>query len=127
MVLTKQKRVAAQDAFLRLQDISADSSDGEYSDTEHDDELINDVKIDFSDGEDSDSSNKDDDGDLQNPVQVNHDLIGKDGTAWQALGGSHVQRGRLQQQNVLNFKPGPTAYATSRIIKSSSLFFSHFV
>ena len=39
----------------------------------------------------------------------------------QALAGSHVQRGRLQQQNILNFKPGSTAYATSRIIESSPL------
>ena len=30
-----------------------------------------------------------------------------------------MQRGRLQQQNILNFKPRPTAHATSRIIESS--------
>ena len=116
-----QRRVTAQDALLRLQDISVDSSDGEHSDSEHDDELINDVEIDFSDREDSDSSNEDDDSDLQNPVKVNQDLIEKDGTAWQVLAGSHKQRGRLQQQNILNFKPSPTAYATSRIIESSPL------
>ena len=76
-----QRRVTAQDALLRLQHISGDSTDGEYYDSEHYDELINDVEIDFSDREDSDSSSEDDDGDLQNPVQENQDLIGKDGTA----------------------------------------------
>ena len=80
-----QRRVTAQDALLRLQDVLADSSDGEYSDSEHNDELTNDVEIDFSDREDSNSSSENDDDDLQNPVQVNQDLIGKDGTAWQAL------------------------------------------
>ena len=77
-------------------------------------------------GEDSDSSSEDDDGDIQNPVQVNQNLIGKDGTAWQAFAGAHVQRGRLQQQNILNFKPGPTAYATNRIIERSLLSFFAF-
>ena len=30
-----------------------------------------------------------------------------------ALPGFRVQRGRLQQQDILNFKPGPTAFAAS--------------
>ena len=116
-----QRRVTAQHALSRLQDISADSLDGKYSDCEHDGKLINNVGIDFSEGEDSDSSSEDDDGDLRNPVQINQDWIGKDGTVWQAFAGYHVQRVRLQQQNILNFKPGPTSYATSRIVESSPL------
>ena len=32
-----------------------------------------------------------------------------------------MQRGRLQRQNTLSFKPGPTAFATSRITESSPL------
>ena len=52
---------------------------------------------------------------------MNKDLIGKDGTAWQALAISHVQQGRLQPQNILNFKPGSTAFAKSRSTESSSL------
>ena len=52
---------------------------------------------------------------------MNKDLIGKDGTAWQALAISHMQQGRLQQQNILNFKPGSTAFAKSRSTESSSL------
>ena len=54
-------------------------------------------------------------------MQKNLGLIGKDGTAWQALASFYVLRGRLQQQNIQNFKPGPTAYATSRIIESSPM------
>ena len=54
-------------------------------------------------------------------MQVNQDLIGKDGTIWQALATSHVQRGRLQEQNIPSFKPGPTAFATSKIMESSPL------
>ena len=52
---------------------------------------------------------------------MNQDLIGKDRTAWQALAISHAQRGRLQQKNILSFKPGPTAFATSRITKNNPL------
>ena len=72
----------------------ADCSDGEYSDSELDDALTKDAQaqLDLS-GEKSyvDSPSEDDDSDLQNQVQVNQDLIRKDGTAWQALAISHMQ------------------------------------
>ena len=64
---------------------------------------------------------KDDDNNIQNQVLVNRDLIGKYGTAWQALAIFHVQSERLQQQNILSFKPGPTALATTRIIDFNPL------
>ena len=86
------RRVTAQK--LRLQNISADCSDGEYLDRELDDTLTNDaqVELDLS-GEksDADSPSEVDDSDLQNQVPVNQDWIGKDGTARQALAISHVQ------------------------------------
>ena len=107
--------------MLRLQEISADCSDCEYSDSEPDDALTNDAQAELdSSGEESDVDNpsEEDDSDLQNQVQVNQDLIGKDGTAWQALVISHVQRGRLQQQNILSFKPSPTAFATTELLKA---------
>ena len=95
-----------------------------YSDSKLDDALTNDAQaeLDLS-GEESDvdSPNKDNNSDIQNQVQANQDLIGKDGTAWQALAISHVRRGRLQQQNILSFKPRPTAFATSRITENSPL------
>ena len=61
------RRVTAQQALLQLQDISADCSDGEYSDSELDDALTNDAqaKLDSHVEElDVDSSSEDDDSDL---------------------------------------------------------------
>ena len=87
------RRVTAQQALLRLKNISADCSDGEYSDSELDDALANNLQAELdSSGEKSDvnSPSEVDDNDLQNLVQVNQDLIGKDRTAWQALAISHV-------------------------------------
>ena len=80
------------------------------------------MKLDLS-GEESgvNIANEDNDNNPPNQVQPNQDLTGKDGTVWQALATPHVQRGRLQQQNILSFKPGPTVFATSRIMKSSPL------
>ena len=120
------RRVTAHQSLLALQDISADCSDGESSDSELNDGLVNDVEeqVDSS-GEDSDNDSdcedSDSDSDQQNPVQANRDFTGKDGTAWQAMDVSHVQRGRLQQQNILNFKPGPTAFATHKVSETSPL------
>ena len=114
----------AQEALLPLQEISTNCSNGEYFDSELDDALKMMHKrslIQVEKNQDVDSPSEDDDSDLQNQVQVNQDLIKKDGTAWQALAVSLVQRGRLQQQNILSFKPGPTAFAISRIIESSPL------
>ena len=99
-------------------------SDGEYSDSELDDALTNDAQVELDSNwkeSDVDSPSKDNDSDLQNQVQVNQDLIGKDGRAWQAMAISHEQRGRLQQQNILSFKPGPTAFVTSIITESIPL------
>ena len=120
------RRITARQSLLALQDISADCSDGESSDSELNDGLVNDVEeqVDSS-GEDSDNDSdcedSDSDSDQQNPVQANQDFTGKDGMAWQAMDVSHVQRGRLQQQNILNFKPSPTAFATHKVSETSPL------
>ena len=108
---------------MRLQDISADCSDGEYSDSELDDVLTNNAQAELNSRVEDQTSIvlTNDDSNLQNQVQVNQDLIKKDGTAWKTLAIFHVQRGRLQQQNILSFKPGPIAFATSRITESSPL------
>ena len=74
--------------MLQLQDISADCSDGEYSNGELDGALTIDAQAELdSSGKksDVDSPSEDDDSNLQNQVQVNPDLIGKDGTAGQTL------------------------------------------
>ena len=78
------KRITAQQALLRLQEISADCSDGKHSDSELDDALTNDTQAELDSNAkelDVDSPSEDDDSDLQNQVQVNQDLIGKNGTA----------------------------------------------
>ena len=115
----------APQVLLPLQDISVDCSNGEDCNSELDDALDNDLEeVELnSSGEESgvNSFREDDDNDPPNQVQVNQILIGKDGTVLQALATSHLQRGRLQQQNILSFKPGPTAFATSRIMESSPL------
>ena len=115
----------APQVLLRLQDISVDCLNREDCNSELDDALDNDleeVELDLS-GEESgvNSSSEDDDNDPPNQGQVNQVLIEKDGTVLQALATSHLQRERLQQQNILSFKPGPTAFATSRIMESSPL------
>ena len=84
--------------------------------------MTNDAQAELdSSGEESDvdSPSEDDSNNLQNQVQVNQDLIEKDGTAWQTLAISHVQRWSLQQLNILSFKPGTTAFVTSRISENS--------
>ena len=48
------RRVTAQQALLQLQDISADCSDGKYSDSGQDDALTNDAQAELdSSGEES--------------------------------------------------------------------------
>ena len=45
------------------------------------------------------------------------DFVGKDRSLWQKLSTFQAQRGRLQQQNIINIKPGPTACATTRVVE----------
>ena len=117
------RRITIQQALLRLQDISADCSDGEYSDSELDDALTNDAQTELNSRREDQTSIvlTNNDSNLQNQVQANQDLIKKDEITWQTLAIFHVQRGRLQQPNILSFKPGPTAFATSRITENSPL------
>lgn len=48
-------------------------------------------------------------------------FIGKDGTRWTKIDLNNQPRGRIQQQNVLKVRPGPTAYSTSRVLNGSPL------
>ena len=85
---------------MQLQDISADYSDGNNSNSEIDDALNNnlgEVQLDSS-GEESDvnSASENNKNDPQNQVKVNQDLIVNDKRGWQALATPHTQLGRLQ-------------------------------
>ena len=90
----------APKVLLRWQDISVGCWDCKDFNSKIDDALDNDLEemeLDSS-GEESgvNSSSEDDDNDPPNQVQVNQDLIGKDGIIWQALATSYAQRGSLQ-------------------------------
>ena len=44
---------------------------------------------------------------------------GKDESCWQDLAPNQAVSERLQQQNVMRIRPGPTAYTSSRVISDS--------
>ena len=119
------RRITAQQVLLQLHDISADYSDGEYSNSELNDALTNDAQAELdSRGEESDvdSPIEDEDRDLQNQVQVNQDLTGKRRNSLANFGYFPcATRVLVTNKNILSFKPGPTAFATSRITESSPL------
>ena len=118
-VFNMPRRVTVQEALLQLQDISAECSYGEYSDSEPNDlftDNIEEAELESSEeGSAANSASEDDDSHSQSQVR----LVRKKRNCLETLPTSHVQRGRLQQQNILNFKPGPTAFAAKRIIESS--------
>ena len=90
------------------------------------------VKVNLSDEESSNSDN-DDKLDYGAAVSSNNVNIeaeeeddeqifrGEDGSGWLALAPNQAVSGRLQQRNIIRIRPGPTAYASSRIISDSSL------
>jgi len=119
------RKLTAHPVLQRLQDIESDCSDGDLCDSEdhlgYDEPpsaVESDEKTTVTDSSDKDTdhvavtdSNGNDDG-------VQH-FIGKDGSSWRILSTFQVQRGRLQQQNVVNVRPAPTEFATNRVIEGS--------
>ena len=126
MSLTRLQYVkTAPQALLRLQDILADCLDDEYCSSEVDNALgynLEEVKLDSS-GEVTCVNRDREDvyNNSQIQLQVNQDLIEKDKTVCHTFATSHVQRGRLQQLNILSFKSSPTTFSTSKIIVCNSL------
>ena len=115
----------ASQALFQLQDILVNCLDGEYCNSKIDDALGNDleeVELDLSGKElNLDSAKEVDNNNAQNQVQVNQDLTVKDITVWRDLATSCIQRGHLQQQNILSFKPGPIAFVAIRTIDCTPL------
>ena len=118
------RRLTVRQALRYLQNIETDCSDGELSVSEdfwandafpctllRDEELIHD------DSRDEDS--KDDDAviDSSDSDDEMQDFVGKDGSLWQKLSTFQAQRRRLQQQNVVNIRPEPTAFAITRVVE----------
>ena len=118
------RRLTARHALRYLQDIEPDCSDGELSDSEDpwanesfpctlacDEELmVNDSSDEDSEDDDAVIDSDDSDDEMQY-------FVGKDGSLWEKLFTFHAQKRRLQQQNVVNIRPGPTAFATTRVVE----------
>ena len=124
------RRLTAHQALQRLRDTESDCSDGELCDSE--DPLRNDAPPSAVESDEepivADSSDEDMDNDAVTDSDGNddrvQDFIGKMTFHGERYLLFQVQRGRLQQQNVVNVRPGPTAFATNRVIEdrqSSSL------
>jgi len=119
------RRLTAHQIVQSLQNIASDCSDGELCDSEN--PLRNDARPSAVESDEepivTDSSDEDTDHDAVTDSVGNddgvQDFTGKDGSSWQKLSTFQVQRGRLQQQNVVNVMPGPTAFATNCVIEGS--------
>jgi len=119
------RRLTAHQVLQRLQDIELDCSDGDLCDSE--DHLGYDVPPSAVESDEkttvTDSSDKDTDHVAVTDSDGNDDgvqhFIGKDGSSWRMLCTFQVQRGHLQQQNVVNVRPAPTEFATNRVIEGS--------
>ena len=85
-------------------------SDGESSNSNHDDELDSGAAV--------SPNNVNTEAEEENDEQI---FRGKDGSCWQALAPNQAVSGRLQQQNIMRIRPGPTAYTSSRIISDTPL------
>jgi len=118
--------LTAHQALQRLQNIESDCSDGELCDSE--DPLGNDAHPSAVESDEepivTESSDEDTDSDAVTDLDGNddgvQDFIGKDGSSWRKLSAFQVQRGELlQQQIVVNVRPGPTAFATNHVIEGS--------
>ena len=117
------RRLTAHPVLQRLQDIELDCSDGDLCGSV--DHLGNDVPTSAVESDEkptvTDSSDKDTDHDAVTDSDGNDDgvqhFIGKDGSSWRILSTFQVQRGRLQQQNVVNVRPAPTEFATNRLVE----------
>ena len=126
------RRLTVTQALGLLRDISSDYSDGEQSDDDMNDVENEIVQVTLSDEK---SSNSDNDDELDSGAAVSSNNVnteaeekndkqifrGKDGSCWLALAPNQAVSGRLQQQNKMRIRPGPTTYASSRIISDSRL------
>ena len=123
------RRLTATQALGLLRHISSDCSNGEQSDDDVENEV---VQVTLSDEESSNSDNGDElgSGAAVSPNNVNIQaeeeddeqiFRGKDGSCWLASAPNQAVSGRLKQQNIMRSRPRPTAYASSRIIFDSPL------
>ena len=135
----RPRRYTAEAALQALQDIPSDQSETESNDGEFDDN----ENTDPTSVEDSSSSSDSEEDILplnqrilnseevisgvcspqsQDTCKSANTTKGRDGTTWRLLvAQKYVTAGRLPIQNVLRKKPGPTAYAQTKVNKHSPL------
>ena len=62
----------------------------------------------------SSASDEDDESPSEVIAAADEDILSRDGSRWQILDSSQRSQGRMQKQNVVKIRPGPTAYSVSR-------------
>ena len=128
------KRKAAIAAIRRLNNLPEEESDCDQPETDLDNEEELEDAIALESEESSDTNDFDLDRPLIERVQrfttcadesssTNNNLVeGKNGTKWHNyVPGENSTSGRQARQNIMRISPGPTSYATSRIIRDSPL------
>ena len=61
------------------------------------------------------ASDEDDESPSEVIAVADEDIVSRDGLGWQILDPSQRFQGRMQKQNVVKIRPGPTAYSVSRV------------
>ena len=118
-------------------DIPSDASNGEFSDSDANEieDIIQTVQIDshpaplpIQDAMDaaqprneSSASDEDDESTSEVIAAADEDIVSRDGSRWQMLDPSQRSQGRMQKQNVVKIRPGPTAYSVFRVNLNDSL------
>ena len=109
----------------------SDASDGEFSgsDVNEIEDIIQTVQIDshpaplpIQDAMDaaqprneSSASDEDDESPSEVIAAADEDIVSRDGSRWQILDPSQRSQGRMQKQNVVKIRPGPTANSVSGV------------
>ena len=62
----------------------------------------------------SSASNEEDESLSEVIAAADEDIVSRDGSCWQILDPSQRSQSRMQKQNVVKIRPGPTAYSVFR-------------
>ena len=125
------RNLSVTEALKFFHDIPSDASDGEFSDGDVNEikDIIQTVQIDSHPGplpiQDAmnaaqprnESSASDEDDESPNVViaAADENIVSRDGSRWQILDPSQRSQGRMQKQNVVKIRPGPTTYSVSQV------------
>ena len=123
------RNLSVTEALKFFHDIPSDASDGEFSDSDVNEieDIMQTVQIDshpapspIQDAMDaaqprneSSASDEDDESPSEVIAAADEDVVSRDGSRWQILDSSQRSQGRMQKQNAVKIRPGPTAYSVS--------------